>query len=54
VLDKSALYFRGANAWDGYMSLLVADACLQSLQGGMPAPVPTPQRPRLYQERESL
>jgi len=41
--------FAGANAWDGYMSLLVADACVQSLQSGVPTRVPTPAIPGLYQ-----
>ncbi len=40
------------NAWDGYMSLLVTDACIQSLQSGMPEPVSTSERPPFYQERE--
>lgn len=40
--------FAGANAWDGYMSLLVADACIRSLHGGTPITVPTPDRPGLY------
>jgi len=41
--------FAGANAWDGYMSLLVADACVQSLQSGVPTRVLTPAIPGLYQ-----
>jgi myo-inositol 2-dehydrogenase / D-chiro-inositol 1-dehydrogenase len=45
--------FTGATAWDGYMSLLVTDACIQSLQSGTQVPVPTPERPGLYQEREA-
>jgi myo-inositol 2-dehydrogenase/D-chiro-inositol 1-dehydrogenase len=44
--------FSGANAWDGYMSLLVTDACIHSLQSGAPVSVPTPSKPSLYQERE--
>jgi len=40
--------FAGANAWDGYMSLLVADACIQSLQSGASVRVPTPPIPGLY------
>src|SRR2546421_6089999 len=34
--------FTGANAWDGYMSLLVTDACVHSLQSGTSVPVSTP------------
>ena len=41
--------FAGANAWDGYMSMLAADACIQSLQSGASVRVPTPAIPRLYQ-----
>lgn len=40
--------FGGANAWDGYMSLLVVDACVQSLRSGAPVAVPAPTKPRLY------
>ena len=49
---QSGQAFSGANAWDGYMSLLVTDACIQSLQSGMPVPVSTSERPPFYQERE--
>ena len=44
--------FSGANAWDGYISLLVTDACIHSLHSGSPAAVSTPAKPSLYQERE--
>ena len=44
--------FPGATAWDGYMSLLVSDACIQSLHSGTPVPVSTPAKPGFYQERE--
>ena len=46
--------FTGATAWDGYMSLVVSDACIQSLHSGTPVPVSTPAKPGLYQERELL
>ena len=49
---QSGQDFSGANAWDGYMSLLVTDACIQSLQSDMPVPVSTSKRPPFYQERE--
>src|SRR5437588_41042 len=49
---ESGQAFSGANAWDGYMSLLVTDACMQSLQSDMPVPVSTSKRPPFYQERE--
>jgi myo-inositol 2-dehydrogenase/D-chiro-inositol 1-dehydrogenase len=44
--------FTGANAWDGYMSLLVTDACIHSLESGTSVAVSTPAKPGLYQERE--
>ena len=46
--------FTGATAWDGYMSLLVSDACIHSLQSGTLVPVSTPAKPGLYQELELL
>ena len=42
--------FRGAHAWDGYLSLLVARACIASLESGRPEAVHPPARPQLYQE----
>ncbi len=44
--------FPGATAWDGYMSLVVSDACIQSLHSGTLVAVSTPARPDFYQERE--
>jgi myo-inositol 2-dehydrogenase / D-chiro-inositol 1-dehydrogenase len=44
--------FPGATAWDGYMSLLVSDACIQSLHSSTLVAVSTPARPGFYQERE--
>jgi myo-inositol 2-dehydrogenase/D-chiro-inositol 1-dehydrogenase len=40
--------FAGASAWDGYMSLLAIDACIQSLQSGQPVDVPSIAKPALY------
>lgn len=40
--------FQGADAWDGYVSLLVARACIESLQSGQPRAVEAPERPQLY------
>ncbi|MFQ5436365.1 MAG: Gfo/Idh/MocA family oxidoreductase, partial [Anaerolineae bacterium] len=40
--------FRGASAWDGYLSLLAADASLKSLRSGEPEPVSCPAVPDLY------
>ena len=49
---QSGQRFPGATAWDGYMSLLVSDACIQSLHSGTLVPVSTPARPDFYQQRE--
>lgn len=40
--------FQGADAWDGYMSLLISDACLASLASGRPEEIPTVVKPDLY------
>ncbi|GAC1506354.1 MAG: Gfo/Idh/MocA family oxidoreductase [Ktedonobacteraceae bacterium] len=45
---QSGQSFRGANAWDGYTSLLITDACIRSLQSGLPVSISTPERPSLY------
>lgn len=50
VQSLSGGYFAGADAWDGYVSLLVSDACLLSLESGRPEPVIIPERPALYQK----
>jgi myo-inositol 2-dehydrogenase/D-chiro-inositol 1-dehydrogenase len=50
VHSLSSGSFAGADAWDGYVSLLVSDACLLSLESGRPEPVVIPERPALYQE----
>lgn len=41
--------FSGANAWDGYMGLVIADACIEALERGTRVPVKAPARPELYQ-----
>jgi myo-inositol 2-dehydrogenase / D-chiro-inositol 1-dehydrogenase len=45
---QSGQVFPGASAWDGYMTLLVTDACIQSLQSGAPVAISTPERPGFY------
>ncbi len=40
--------FPGASAWDGYMTLVVTDACIQSLRTGVPAAVAATAQPALY------
>lgn len=43
----------GPDAWDGYASLVVADACIASLQTGSPQKVPTLKAPALYAREDS-
>jgi myo-inositol 2-dehydrogenase/D-chiro-inositol 1-dehydrogenase len=38
----------GPNAWDGYTSLVAAEACIQSIQSGQPQPVKQQARPAFY------
>jgi len=38
----------GPSAWDGYMSLAIADACVRSVDAGAPQEVRTMDRPELY------
>jgi len=38
----------GPSVWDGYMSLLVADACVRSAASGQPEKCQTVERPALY------
>jgi myo-inositol 2-dehydrogenase / D-chiro-inositol 1-dehydrogenase len=40
----------GSDAWDGYASLVVADACIASLRSGTPQKVSKLDVPTLYQE----
>ena len=39
----------GPSAWDGYMSLVVADACIRSAETGRPQPTKAGERPSMYQ-----
>ena len=41
----------GPTVWDGYMSLVVADACMRSVETCQPQQVPAVERPMLYCER---
>ena len=43
----------GPDAWDGYASLVVADACIASLRSGSPQKVPTLKAPALYANEDS-
>ena len=38
----------GPSAWDGYMSLVVAEACIKSTESGQPEPVAGMERPAMY------
>lgn len=38
----------GPSAWDGYASMVVADACIESAKSGQPVDVHLPERPHLY------
>ncbi len=40
--------FSGANAWDGYVSLVIAEACAKSLHSGQPVLVQPAAKPALY------
>jgi myo-inositol 2-dehydrogenase / D-chiro-inositol 1-dehydrogenase len=43
----------GPDSWDGYASLVVADACVASLRSGSPQKVPTLKAPALYANEDS-
>ncbi len=45
IIDGEAT---GPSAWDGYMSILVADACIRSAKRGQPVHVHAPEKPALY------
>jgi myo-inositol 2-dehydrogenase / D-chiro-inositol 1-dehydrogenase len=36
------------DAWDGYASLVVAEACIASIRSGKPESVSVPEKPELY------
>jgi myo-inositol 2-dehydrogenase/D-chiro-inositol 1-dehydrogenase len=38
----------GPTAWDGYISLVIADACIRSAETGHPQAVPIVERPAMY------
>jgi myo-inositol 2-dehydrogenase/D-chiro-inositol 1-dehydrogenase len=38
----------GPDAWDGYISLLVAESCISALHSGSKEPFESPRRPELY------
>jgi myo-inositol 2-dehydrogenase/D-chiro-inositol 1-dehydrogenase len=38
----------GADAWDGYISLVASEGCIESLKTGSPQRLEKPERPKLY------
>ncbi len=44
----------GADAWDGYVSLVACEACVESINSGSPRRVETPERPVLYSRTEEV
>lgn len=42
----------GPSTWDGYTSLVIADACVRSALSGLPQPVSTVARPALYERAD--
>jgi myo-inositol 2-dehydrogenase/D-chiro-inositol 1-dehydrogenase len=46
---RSGQPFHGANAWDGYVTMMVTSACIQSLHSGKIVPIELPEMPDLYQ-----
>ncbi len=49
---RSGARFKGANAWDGYMTLHLTDACIRTFQSGAPVTVDVPARPALYDDND--
>jgi myo-inositol 2-dehydrogenase/D-chiro-inositol 1-dehydrogenase len=41
--------FGGANAWDGYITMLIAGSCIESFRGGAVKSLKVPDKPVLYQ-----
>ncbi|MBA2781382.1 MAG: Gfo/Idh/MocA family oxidoreductase [Rubrobacteraceae bacterium] len=47
-------YPTGPDAWDGYASLVAAEACIASIKSGKPESVPVPEKPVLYEKEGSV
>ena len=43
--------FTGASAWDGYVALVIAEACIGSLDAGQAQSIQLPAKPGLYSEQ---
>ena len=41
--------FRGANTWDGYMTMLITGSCIESFHSGTITSLKAPHKPALYQ-----
>ena len=48
IEDLHAGRLTGPDAWDGYISLLVAESCISALHSGSREPFENPRRPELY------
>lgn len=42
--------YEGPDAWDGYASLVAAEACIASIRSGKPEAVPAQEKPALYEK----
>ncbi len=49
---RSGARFPGANAWDGYMTLHLTNACIRAFQSGAAVTVDAPARPALYEDND--
>ncbi|MBV7329090.1 Gfo/Idh/MocA family oxidoreductase [Chloroflexi bacterium TSY] len=38
----------GPSAWDGYIAMIIADACIESAKSGLPQNITIPERPPIY------
>lgn len=39
----------GPSAWDGYVAMIIADACVESAKSGQPVAIEIPEQPTIYQ-----
>ncbi len=51
VRDLLAGQQTGPSTWDGYIAMLIAEACIESARSGLPQAVDEPERPAIYQEK---
>jgi hypothetical protein len=48
ALRNDEVLLGGADAWDGYISLVASEGCVKSLNTGSPERLDKPERPKLY------